>query len=374
MPFPSISALARKLPLAALLLAAAAALPGCEAFAPNTPFTALPDLQRAGLNQQWQTIIGLAGGERIVNAWRVGDSLYVTTNHKRLIRIVAASGVKAWDVQVGIQTQRIFRPVDLGNNRVLVLNQGSAFILDKAAGVVVASNTLNMIVTTDPIVDAASNTLCVGGLDYFYGLYLDQLGSRKWDVSAPQDLFAATPAVVGNTLLIASRQGHLWQIRAATGEWNWKDRKTNGEVVAPLASNGGALFVAALDQRVYAFAVANGGELWQVRLEGTLDKMPIPIRSQLLVPAGGKGLYSLSADTGDTQWIAPGVSQIATISGNHAWAQDAGGNLDSVSLDDGSILSSTPVPAAQLAVYNNSDDQLVVLINKAGVVGGFMPR
>ncbi|HVS71905.1 MAG TPA: PQQ-binding-like beta-propeller repeat protein [Phycisphaerae bacterium] len=372
MPSPA-SAPARKLSLAALLLAAAAALPGCAAFSNSTPFTALPDLQRAGLNQHWQTIIGLASGEHVVNAWRVGDSLYVTTNHKRLVRLLAASGVKAWDVTIGVQTQQIFRPVDLGQNRILVLNQGSAFLLDKAAGVVVNSNSLNMIVTCDPIVDHASNTLCVGGLDYYYGLYIDQLGGRKWDIAAPHDLFAATPAVVGNTLLVASRQGHLWQLRAATGEWNWKDRKTNGEVVAPLATDGGALYVAALDQRVYAFAVGSGGELWQVRIQGTLNKMPVPVRGQLLVPAGGKGLYSLSTDTGDTQWIAPGVSQIATVTGNHAWAQDDAGNLDNINLDNGSIISSTPVPAAQLAVYN-PDDQLVVLINKAGVIGGFMPR
>jgi outer membrane protein assembly factor BamB len=357
--------------LASALVVALAGATGCIDFA-GRPYTALPDVQRAGLVQRWETQIGLTAGERVSKAWRVGDSVYVTTTRKRLVRIVAASGVKAWDTEVGVQTQDIFRPADISQGQILVLSQGTAFVLDKAAGVEVRARPLNMIVTTDPLVDVKSNTMGVGAMDYFYGMFLDQLGGHKWVAAAPHDMFTATPAIVGDSVLLATREGRLSRVGLADGQWDWKDRKTNGPVVAPLSTDGGILYVPALDQRVYAFNAQTGGELWQVRLEGTLNKMAVPVRTQLLVPATGKGLYSLSTETGDTQWVTPGVTQIATVSGNHVWAEDEAGNLKSVSLENGEVLSSTPIPAAQLAVYNTQDD-LVILVNKSGVVGAFAP-
>lgn len=363
-------------PLVTALLACASLLPGltgCAALSGGAPgYTAMPDLQSAGLKNVWESQVVLAGGERIVKAWRVGDSLFFATSHQRLVRLVAASGVKAWDIPVGIGTREIFRPVDLGANRTLVVTQGTAYLLDKAAGIEVAHRDLNMIVTTDPVVDLASNTLAVGGFNYFHGLFLDQLGGEKWVTGAPGDLFASTPAVVGNDALLATRAGHLWRITLPTGQWDWKDRKTNGAVVAGVSSDGGTMYVPSLDSRVYAFGAQNGGELWEVLLEGTLDKPAVPVRTQVLVPATGKGLYSLSTETGDTQWIAPGVSQIATVTGDHVWAQDSTGNLKSISLDNGSVLASVAVPAAQMTIYN-SDDNMVFVVNKAGVVGGFAP-
>jgi outer membrane protein assembly factor BamB len=364
-------------PLAvALLLALAAAVPalsGCAALGQaSVGYTPMPDLQRAGLKNVWEAQIGLASGEKIARAWRVGDSLYLTTSHKRLVRIIASSGVKAWDVPIGVQTTQIFRPVDLGNNRILVLNQEAIFLLDKAAGVEVTQRPLSFVATGDPVVDKASNTLCVGGLRYFHGLFLDQLGGQKWVTASPGDLFVSTPAVLGADVLIASRAGHLWRVNMANGQWDWKDRKANGAVTAPLSSDGGALYVPALDQRVYAFDAQSGGELWEVLLDGTLDKAAVPVRTQLLVPSSGKGLYSLATANGETQWMAPGVSQVATVTGDHVWAQDDAANLKSINLDSGDVISSTPVPQGQLTIYN-TDDDMVFLANKAGVVGAFAP-
>jgi outer membrane protein assembly factor BamB len=364
----------RSIALALLLALAGAlpALPGCAELGGGGNYTALPDLQPSGLKNLWQMQVGLGAGEKIAKAWRVGDSLYVTTNKARLVRIVATSGVKAWDVQIGVQTQEIFRPVDLGNGRILVLNQGKAFLLDKAAGVEMRSRSLSMIVTTDPVVHVASNTLCVGGLRYFYGMFLDQLGGQKWVTSSPSDLFVSTPAVVGDDVLLASRSGRLWRVNMPTGQWDWKDRKTNGAVVAGVSSDGGGMYVPALDSRVYAFGAQNGGELWEKLLEGTLERAAVPVRTQLLVPSTGKGLYSLSTETGDTQWVSPGATQIATVTGDHVWAEDDAGNLKSIGLESGDILSSIPVPAAQMVIYNSEDD-LVFVANKAGVVGAFAP-
>src|SRR6185437_297928 len=59
----------------------------------------LPDLQSVGLKELWQRRVTLAPGEEIRNAWRVGDSIYVSTSNARVSRITS-TGTKAWDVDL----------------------------------------------------------------------------------------------------------------------------------------------------------------------------------------------------------------------------------------------------------------------------------
>ena len=88
---------------------------------------------------------------------------------------------------------------------------------------------------------------------------IDQLNGQKWVTpTIATDEFVATPVVVSDNVIIASRAGRLWRINIPNGQWDWKDRKTNGPVVAGLSSDGGAVYVPALDQRVYAFGAQDG--------------------------------------------------------------------------------------------------------------------
>jgi len=358
-----------------LAIASLVALPGCASQKEKTPdYIPFPDLSSVGLKKVWERQIATAPGEKINNAWRVGDSIYLTTDQARVIRIEAASGVKAWDAIVGSEGSHFLRPLELaGGKEVLVMDRGHFFVINKATGNVRISKPIGFLVTTSPIV--INDTLCVGGNDYFRGLFLDQLGGQRWVTVASQDGFVSDPAVVGTSLIIASREGKLWRVSGEDGNWVWKDRKTNGEVAAGLATDQHAVFVPSLDHYLYAFDVNNGGELWNRRLDGELDQTPVTTKlagGELLVVGRGKGLYALSPTTGEPRWEADGVTQLSSVNGDFVWAGDSSGNLRGMRVDTGEIISSTPITGAQSFIW--SPDEWVIVLNESGVMDAFVPN
>ncbi len=177
--------------------------------------------------------------------------------------------------------------------------------------------------------------------------------------------------VAGNTVVIASRNGKLWRVNAENGDWIWKDRKTNGEVIGGLAADKRAVYVPSMDHNFYAFDLAQGSELWDIRLDGgTLDQTPVALKGQVLVPASGKGLYSVSTAGGLVQWETEGIA-LSAVDGDHVWAGDSEGNLKSISLATGEVISSTPITRAKKFIW--SDDHWVIVLNQAGVLEGYTP-
>ena len=110
------------------------------------------------------------------------------------------------------------------------------------------------------------------GGELFPAGFVDILSGEKWVTPAPHDLFVARPVVEGDTILLATEAGNLWRVHIDTGDWIWKDRKTNGRVIGGLAADGRAVYVPCLDSHVYAFDMNSGSEIWSTPVEGRLDR------------------------------------------------------------------------------------------------------
>ena len=167
----------------AFMAAACTGLSGCgtkDTAAVVVP-TDLPGLQSVGLHQVWQRQVPLETGERITKVWRLGLSVYVATSGCRIVRLDAKTGILKWGVALGYENFDIFRPVELKgpdnfpNGEVLVITRGEAFIFNMEIGDENAAR-MGISASTDPVV--IGNTLCVGGADTFYGMYMDRLGIK----------------------------------------------------------------------------------------------------------------------------------------------------------------------------------------------------
>jgi outer membrane protein assembly factor BamB len=351
-------------------------LSGCQGGWSSSGYAGGPlaDLQSVGLKELWQRRVTLAPGEAIKNVWRVGDSIYVSTSSARVVRITA-TGTKAWNVDLVEKNYRIFCPADTPSGKnVLILNQGEAFLVDKTTGDIKSRSRMEIAVNTDPIV--VGNTFCVGGVNYFYSLYLDRLGGKKWVTAAPNDAFVAHPATEGEgeekSAVLASEHGKLWRINLTTGDWMWKDRKTNGKVVGGPAVDARAAYVPCLDGNVYAFEMNTGAQLWNTPLHGVLDKDLALTRSEVLVPTGSNVMYCLSTSKGEKRWEAPGVKDIGTIAGDRVWVMDSVGTLKALSLDTGEELASAAMGDAR--IVRNTVDRNVIVVSKGGVVGMYAAK
>src|ERR1700744_4959138 len=94
-PHPQgVRMLSLRLRVAMVLATASLIASGCAQNREKTPaYVPFPDLSQVGLRKVWERQVATAPGEKINNAWRVGDSVYLTTDQSRILRIVAASDV-----------------------------------------------------------------------------------------------------------------------------------------------------------------------------------------------------------------------------------------------------------------------------------------
>ncbi|MCL2645374.1 MAG: PQQ-binding-like beta-propeller repeat protein [Phycisphaerales bacterium] len=342
-----------------------AAMGGCSpAPAPaRTHAEIVLEAGKAGLKEIWHRRLPLLGGEKWINVWRVGDSIYATTTSARLIRLNAISGALAWDVELGNPEYPIFRPADVPNSDyLLVVNKGRGFLLHKKTGDILMQSHLSFAASTDPTI--VGNCFLLGGVESFRSAYLDFKGT-SWNVTAPGHAFTVRPTLEGDSISFSTDTGRLWRVNASDGKWIWRDRSTgpDSHVVGGLASDARAVYVPCLDGKVFAFDMNNGSNLWYTLLEGRLDQNLTCTRSDLLVPASGKGLYNLNTSRGDIRWFVPDATTVGTIIRGSVWVSDSEGNLKAISLDTGDILATANVGGK---IVNNTVDQLVITITHSG--------
>ncbi len=358
-------------------LCGALGLSGCESVESRMARTYTGDLdilslQHAGLRPRWTHTVGLAPNEKLKNVWRVGDAIYAATSQGHLVSVSASAGTRNWDVDIGVTAHDIFRPaLSTDGKDVIIINQGKVMAVNKLTGGIVATRDLGFFATTDPYI--MDNVLCVGSSHHFYGLFLDPLGGKKWNIPAAQDYFVARPAPVGpngTALIVAGAEtGLLWRLQVADGDPVWRDRKVNGHVTAGLASDLRNVYVACMDGRVYAFDQNNGGSLWDTLLEGKLNLAPVSASAAtLLVPTTGGGLYALSTEKGDIKWRLPDISKIGTVTGDKFYAGDKDGNLLCILVDTGEILSKVKFPGLANVLPNRTDNLVYVELKDGRIV------
>jgi outer membrane protein assembly factor BamB len=359
--------------MASVVAAACVGLSGCGTTDSSAAVaTDLPGLQGVGLHQVWQRQVRLEPGEGVRKTWRAGASVYVATTDSRIARVEAKTGILKWITGLGRENFEIFRPIELKgadgfpSGQVLVVTRGEAFIFSMETGDEVRRGRLGISVSTDPVV--IGNTLCVGGADTFFGMYMDRLGMKRWRIPMPGDLFVSAPLAMDNNVLVASKSGRLWRISADTGDWDWKDRKTNGDILGGLAADFNAVYVPCEDLRAYAFRTDTGAEMWEQQLDDRLEETPVPAGPVILVNSVNHKMTALARATGEIRWSKGGVSQIATVSDETAWVGDTTGNIRLLALETGEEKAIAPAAGIQFFVRNNVD-QNVILVTHAGMIG-----
>jgi outer membrane protein assembly factor BamB len=364
--------------LATVVATALAAFAGCGWMGGRSGVlaTELPTLQNAGLHQVWQRQVRLDPAERITKAWRVGESIYIATSESRFTRLDAKSGILKWTNALGTANMEIFKPIELRNSdrsaagQVLVVTGGEAYIFNQESGDIIQSGQLGVGVSTDPVV--VGTTLCLGGADTFYGMYLDRLGMKRWRIPAPGDMFVAAPLAMDGTVLFGSLSGRLWRVSGSNGNWDWKDRKTNGRILGGLGADYNAVYVPCEDQRVYAFASDTGSEMWETQLDNRLEEAPVLAGSVVLVTSVDRKMSALARSNGEVRWTHPNIAQVATVNENTIWVADTGGTLRLLSLENGEEKASAATTGVQYFLRNALDSN-VTLITHAGQVGMYSP-
>src|SRR5579885_380695 len=123
----------------------------------------------------------------------------------------------------------------------------------------------------------------------------------------PDALYAGGPAVSGDLLVVGTLDGHVYGMDAGSGKQRWA-AELSDEVVSPPVIDQGVVYARTNDGRIYALDAASGARKW-VNDQAEIPLLSLRGNGPLLVAHGvvfygsddGK-VVALRSDTGSAQW------------------------------------------------------------------------
>jgi outer membrane protein assembly factor BamB len=156
--------------------------------------------------------------------------------------------------------------------------------------------------------------------------------------------FAFQPALAGDSVYAASREGAVARLDAASGRERWRialDAKLSGGVGADART----VAVASDEGEVFALEAGDGKQRWRARVSSEVLAAPRLHGDLVLVRSADSRVYALGAEDGKRRWAyqrAPSALMVRTPAGMTAQADTlyvgfAGGRLVALALSNGGL-------------------------------------
>ena len=321
-----------------------------------------------GYRLDWRgfpVLTGRRGAER-TDVFDIGILVQDTQNTITLMD--PDTGRNLWVTQVGRPATR-FVGNGVYEDSVLVCSDNEVYFLDAQTGTITDRQSIAVVVNTPPVV--MGETAVFGsatGEVVGHSLYS---GFKMWGYLLGGSM-QAPPVAVGQRVGAVSEAGDVLFVRPENGSSSGRASIFGGLDNRPVA-DARTMYVASLDQSVYAFSGDDGRRVWRYRTESPITAQPAVAMGMLCVMIPGEGLVALDALTGDRLWANPELSGEVVGSLEDELLFWDGRTLHALSADAGEVVASLPLSGAREVFCSPVEDgDLYVVTNDA--VAKYSPR
>lgn len=153
--------------------------------------------------------------------------------------------------------------------------------------------------------------------------------------------FQFSPALTGNTLVVASAAGHIARVEAAGGKQLWRIN-TKEELSAGVGTDGNLIVVGGAKGKLLAFDM-DGKALWDVQLSSEILSAPVVSQGIVVARSIDNRIVGFDAKTGAQKWTVQKVAPPLTlrtapgmiVAGTDVIVAQPGGKLSSLILATG---------------------------------------
>jgi outer membrane protein assembly factor BamB len=313
------------------------------------------------------------------------NSIYVSYN-QHLYALQLEDGIERWRFQAEGNNFAVFAPAQLTENGQLLVGAYNKvfYSLDPDDGGInwAFTGATNRFVGSATI--AGENIFVPNSDRLLYAL--DTGGALLWTFGARQPLWSQ-PAADGSRIYVPSMDHRLYALDAANGDQIW-DQDLGGTMVgSPSLSEDGVLFIGTLNNEVVSLDAASGNVLWRFATDGWVWASPA-LTDGIVYTADLEGtVYALDAASGREIWRVDTESAITgaplVLNGN-IYVTNEGGEVISLTAD-GRIqwtqifemeLYGPAAAAGDLILVGvaNSDTVVLALDNNGATVWTFAPE
>ena len=304
------------------------------------------------------------------------DSVFALDENNYLTRIDREDGTRVWRIPISYPLAEIQGVTYLPDyNRVLVISGGDLFVLNASDGSQIARQHLEKIANTEAL--SFGDQIIYGSRNgqLIWHSHAIAFQSSGYQIANSIKLM---PLNLGRVILVTGNDGELVVIDASSASKYWSKKLLDGVVAQPAITDS-AIYVAGLDQHIWAFDLVSGRNLWRYLTESPLTDSPVVIGDLVFQQVPAKGLICfkalpISKPGGEIVWSDPNVAgNVVTTRRENLiiWNQDnkqmdvltsqRGGHVSTINLPFVDKLMTTSTVEGDLYAYHR-DGRVVRLV------------
>ncbi len=327
------------------------------------------DWRQIGYRWDWTGYPNLAGREGVKFVDAYNDLLVVQGQDNSLTIIDAKTGRNRWSDRPANPLVEFVGVAREGNN-IFVCSQTEVFIMDVNTGNWSARQPMSQVVNTPPL--RYGQTLIFGTPTGELFSHRTDFGVTAWryDIGGPIE---ADPVWVQSTVGAVAQDGSVAFLTPDTAV-AVSTARVGGRTRTNPVTDGTMMFVACMDQSVYAFSPENQRHVWRYRTNEELTIQPTYNSGVLYVTVPGTGLVALDAMRGSENWIGPDAGGVVVGTRSGSLIVWDGLEIKAVEPSNGDVLVSFRVPGVARVETDAFDDGNLYLVTDQNAVIRFAPR
>lgn len=321
----------------------------------------------------WQNI---DAGRNIKHLSVQNDSVFALDRDNFLTRIKVEDGTRMWRVAVADPIEEILG-VKFIDHYVYVTTGGAILVLDGSNGTQIGKQRLTTIASTQS--EEAGPFLLYGSRNGQLVWHSRAVG-QPWKSYQVSHFIHLPPIVAQNYIVVVGAAGRVMVFSASNATQIWGKQLLDGVVAEPKIGNG-IVYLAGLDQYLWAYDLSSGRNLWKYLTESPLREAPFVAGDRVYQHIPGKGLVAFDAAPQDSpggvkRWEAAGVNgNVVKQAGSELYVWDARARrLSVVDAARGSLIKTLDLPQADRLITAGENNADIYAASNDGRIVRLVPR
>ena len=296
-----------------------------------------------------------------------GDAAFQDTGNT-LSFIEGPTGRVRWPASLGRPLEKFVGATRLAA-ALIVASESEEQLLDVETGQLLDRQRLSVLANTSPVL--VPPQIIVGsstGEIYAHDL---RVGVRTWSVKLNGPINSPVIKLGGRDIGAVSEGGELIMLDTRSGASGGRRAMLFDGVENQPITDGSQMYVAGLDQSVWAYDIDSGSRVWRHRTQSPMSSDPVVGGGVVVVHAKREGLLGLNAQNGERLWAQPDAMGDGVYTTDTAVTLWDGTTLSVVSLRDGAIRTQYELPGIKWV--RADDDGIVYTVAHDGVVSKYEP-
>ncbi len=345
------------------------------------------DWASLGYRWQWSTTPLIAGNGKVDLVDILGDTIAVQSEDSYTSLLQASTGNRRWQVRNTSPLTRFVANTRV-NDVLLSCSRPELFLMELNSGNLIARQPVELVVSTRPVI--------YGGLAVF-GTPVGQIlchrfgkingdplpppfddGAKEW-AYALDGTIEADPVRMGATAGFVTQAGEVFFVDIPSGKGISWARISGGMATDPV-TDGERMYVASLDQSIYAFRPGDSTWIWRYRTDAPITQQPFWADGVLYCQIRSEGLVAF--DVGDNAldsgafghplWKNPDVTGVVVTTRNDDLVVWDGSNATLIDHATGDVIAAFKLPGISRLIPGPDEDLYALADN--GLLIKFSPR